>query len=56
MSTHNICFRGEIRKILLGYPLLFGYMSKALGHKMDKWVLDVYETMKVKVSQCISNL
>ena len=22
MSTHNICFRGEIRKILCGYPLL----------------------------------
>ena len=22
MSTHNICFRGEIRKILTGYPLL----------------------------------
>ena len=22
MSTHNICFRGEIRKILCGYTLL----------------------------------
>ena len=22
MSTHNICFRGEIRKILTRYPLL----------------------------------
>ena len=22
MSTHNICFLGEIRKILCGYPLL----------------------------------
>ena len=22
MSTHNICFRGELRKILCGYPLL----------------------------------
>ena len=22
MSTHNICFRGEIRKIICGYPLL----------------------------------
>ena len=22
MSTHNICFRGDIRKILCGYPLL----------------------------------
>ena len=24
--THNICFRGEIRKILPGYPLLSGAM------------------------------
>ena len=22
MSTHNVCLRGEIRKILYGYPLL----------------------------------
>ena len=22
MSTHNICFRREIRKIICGYPLL----------------------------------
>ena len=22
MSTHNICFHGEIRKIICGYPLL----------------------------------
>ena len=22
MSTHNICFRREIRKLLCGYPLL----------------------------------
>ena len=22
MSTHNICFRRELRKILCGYPLL----------------------------------
>ena len=22
MSTHNICFRQEIRKILCGYPIL----------------------------------
>ena len=24
MSTHNICFSGEIRKILCGYSLLSG--------------------------------
>ena len=22
MSTHNVCFHGEIRKMLCGYPLL----------------------------------
>ena len=29
MSTHNICFCGEIRKILCGYPLLPVAMSLA---------------------------
>ena len=29
MSTHNICFCGEIRKILCGYPLLSVAMFKA---------------------------
>ena len=24
MSTHNICFHGEIRKIFYGYPLFSG--------------------------------
>ena len=28
MSTHNICFREEIRKILCGYPLF----SVAMPH------------------------
>ena len=28
MSTYNICFRGEIRKILCGYPLLSVAMVK----------------------------
>ena len=27
MSTHNICFCREIRKILCGYPLLFVAMT-----------------------------
>ena len=30
MSTHNICFRREIRKILCGYPLLSVAMLKPL--------------------------
>ena len=28
MSTHNICFHGEIRKILCGYPLFSVAMCK----------------------------
>ena len=31
MSTHNICFRGEIRKILCGYSLL----SVAMAGQVD---------------------
>ena len=27
MSTHNMCFRREIRKIICGYPLLSVAMS-----------------------------
>ena len=27
MSTHNICFCGELRKILCRYPLLYGAMT-----------------------------
>ena len=30
MGTHNICFHGEIRKILCGYPLLSVAMYKEL--------------------------
>ena len=29
MSTHNMCFLAEIRKILLGYPLLSGTVVRA---------------------------
>ena len=28
MSTHNICVYGEIRKILSGYPLLYGAKAR----------------------------
>ena len=31
MSTHNICFRGEIRKILCGYPLLSVAVALVFG-------------------------
>ena len=30
MSTHNICFRREVRKILCGYPLLSVAMTTPL--------------------------
>ena len=30
MSTQNICFCGEIRKTICGYPVLSGAMLKAL--------------------------
>ena len=30
MNTYNICFHGEIRKILGGYPLLSGAMSDTI--------------------------
>ena len=29
MSTHNICFRQEVRKIICGYPLLSVAMEDA---------------------------
>ena len=43
MSTHNICFHGEIRKILCGYPLLSVAMGPFLELKSCivvklKWV------------------
>ena len=30
MSTHNICFHGEIRKVLCGHPLLSVAMTSSL--------------------------
>ena len=47
MSTHNICFLGEISKILCGYPLL----SVAMVHVSfrlvpTQWVLSSCATLK----------
>ena len=36
MSPHNICFHGEIRKILCGYPLLSGAMYGVPTHMVKK--------------------
>ena len=35
MSTHNICFCGEIRKILCGYPLLSVAMNLTISWSVD---------------------
>ena len=40
MSTHNICFCGEIRKIFTGYPLLSRPMNIIFLHnKYILWML-----------------
>ena len=39
MSTHNIGFCGEIRKILCGYPLLSGAMVIYLNSTAGKSAL-----------------
>ena len=36
MSTHNIYFHGEIRKIFTGYPLL----SRLMVHLHNHWILE----------------
>ena len=38
MSTHDICFRGEIRKILCGYPLLSVAMTPWFNSAVDKLI------------------
>ena len=37
MSTHNICFHGEIRKILCGYPLLTVAMFRMSDRQYRPW-------------------
>ena len=41
MSTHNICFRGEIRKILCGYPLLSVAMVYLMAAEICGKVLQI---------------
>ena len=39
MSTHNICFCGEMRKILCGYLFLSGAMIRAYTEEaLDPWL------------------
>ena len=43
MSTHNICFHGEIRKILSRYQPLSGAMKQ--NRAPDKWHIWVYNIL-----------
>ena len=46
MSTHNIYFRGEIRKILCGYPLLsVAMMSVFKNHNGNSFAVINYGVM-----------
>ena len=38
MSTHNICFCGEIRKILCGYP----HLSVATSLRADLFLIALF--------------
>ena len=43
MSTRNICFRGEIRKLLCGYPRLSEAMNTKQGLMFWCTTIDVPE-------------
>ena len=49
MSTHSICFRREIRKILCGYPLLSVAMTSPKCHDL---ALTLYER-HVSAGSCL---
>ena len=53
MSTHNIRFRGEIRKILCGYPLLSVAMKNMLWYSLEA-LHQVMSTTYVFVEKKIS--
>ena len=55
MSTHYICFRGEIRKILCGYPLLS--VAMFLGEIINAtfWILLCLEPDCIFSSRGLSN-
>ena len=41
MSTHNICFRREIRKLLCGYPLLPVAMRDLTLDRVNNYAYEV---------------
>ena len=42
MNTHSVCFRGEIRKILCGYRLLFGAIVSRYMYKYFLLVIPMH--------------
>ena len=59
MSTHNICIRKEIRKILCGYPLLSVAMGlpkllQILGHYNSLSYLSQYLNMSIQLPGDVS--
>ena len=49
MSTHNICFHRERRKILCGYPLLSVAMMNVSHVRLNIWEIIVPIEAKSKV-------
>ena len=45
MSTHNICFRGEIRKILCGCPILSVAISRGRQHSFVEIDHEIFSTV-----------
>ena len=45
MRTHNICFHEEIRKIMFGYPFLFGAKYKCKISNQALRSASVYPTV-----------
>ena len=50
MSTHNICFRREIRKIICGYPLLSVAMVKVCLSEFFKDILANLQTGTIRTA------
>ena len=53
MSTHNICFHAEIRKIIFGYP---SYLGLCFARVQDDLNLRMFEgTFSLDVAHLIYN-
>ena len=47
MSTHNICFCGEIRKILCGYPHLYVAMQLHKNQNLEYKAFEIFRTFTI---------